>query len=340
MKEKLKNKLVDLKFDAILFFVFITAITFIYATYAWFSSTLNVEIRNFRVKVDTDVGLSISLDGINWTDAVDINEDSIISNLEANYPTNTNQWARKLNTVSTVGSVSSEGKFAVYGNDLTLVKEKFNFYDEVVNATLLNENKSSNHSQFVAFDLFFRNNTGSPFNDNLYLKGEKVFSASGVASNVALSAIRLGMIFTPSVNKKSPIGVIQNLDCSSGCSSFIYEENSRLHEAKSIDKLKSHDIFISNGVYYPTFAVYNPGKNVRIWSGIENSGISFDDRHFRIQETRTELNTPIYSLPDGIVKARIYIWIEAQDIDVIEDFSDGYDVSVLLNFEKDLAGFQ
>ena len=42
----------------------------------------------------------------------------------------------------------------------------------------------------------------------------------------------------------------------------------------------------------------------------------------------------------GINKVRVYIWVEGQDIDIIEQKSTGYEVSVVMNFEKDMAGYE
>ena len=40
-----------------------------------------------------NIGLFISLDGVNFSDTVEISYDSIINDIKTNYPTNTNQWA-------------------------------------------------------------------------------------------------------------------------------------------------------------------------------------------------------------------------------------------------------
>ena len=73
------------------------------------------------------------------------------------------------------------------------------------------------------------------------------------------------------------------------------------------------------------------------------SGSSKIDRnHFTVQETLTddELNTPIFDIPNGITKARVYVWIEGQDIDSLETNSKGTDVDISVNFVKDTAGWE
>ena len=94
-KEKKKFKLPNFsrKTKIIFIIAFFAGVSFIFATYGWFSASLNVKIKFFNVKVSTDMGLFISLDGINFSDTVEISRESIISNLKNTYPNNTNQWA-------------------------------------------------------------------------------------------------------------------------------------------------------------------------------------------------------------------------------------------------------
>ena len=63
--------------------------------------------------------------------------------------------------------------------------------------------------------------------------------------------------------------------------------------------------------------------------------------YFMLQETITEddFDTPLFTVPDGITKTRMYIWIEGQDIDSLETDSDGADISVSVSFIKDTQGY-
>ena len=77
-----------------------------------------------------------------------------------------------------------------------------------------------------------------------------------------------------------------------------------------------------------------------MWSGVENSAVPFNHNIFRKQITSTTLNTPIGQIPGGITKLRVYIWVEGQDIDIIEHKPEVYKVAVTMNFEKDMAGYE
>lgn len=334
----LKNILKEFKFNYILFFIIITSLVFIYSTYAWFSSTLNVEISDFNVIANTDTGLNISLDGINWGESIVVSKKSIISDLKNTYRNNTNQWSDGITTVSSIGLLNNtDNKFTIFKNN----KNKINriHYDNTdkVNLVKVDETKQNENASIIAFDIFFRNNSGSPKNDNLYLSDETQIYSNG--ENLALNSIRLGMVFMGITNKDAKPETIQSLSCTSYCSSFIYEPNHNKHNKISINNLRRHGLYINDNTYYSTYASIKDGNDILIWSGVENSNIPFNSSLFKLQETIKDLKEPIYSIPNGITKARLYIWIESQDIDAIEEVSDGYDLRIKLNFEKDLAGY-
>lgn len=72
-------------------------------------------------------------------------------------------------------------------------------------------------------------------------------------------------------------------------------------------------------------------------SGSQN----LNSEYFRLQNTMKErdLDIPIFTLPDGITKTRVYLCIEGQDIDSLETDSEGAELSISLNFVKDTAGY-
>ena len=76
----------------------------IFSSYAWFSTSLNVKIKEFNMIVSKNSGLSISFDGINFDKAIEISRDTLINGLTKTYPNHTNQWAN-----SGLWSVSSNG---------------------------------------------------------------------------------------------------------------------------------------------------------------------------------------------------------------------------------------
>lgn len=336
----MNKKFSDIKFNLMIFLLLIIGIIFIYSTYAWFSSTLDVEIHNFNVKVDTENGLYISLDGINWGSSVDISEDSIINNLNGIYNSNTNRWSDSLVPVSTVGLLSfRDSKFSVFEDKRLLLGEKDKLNNNLIVSRRVYEDESVRDSNYVAFDLFLKNVSDSPYSDNLYIiNGDEVFTSLSDDDQIIINAARLGIVFIGSVNKKSSIATIQNIGCSPMCEQLIFEP-SITHTDETIEYLKKFNISIGENEFFPTYALVNESDRVNIWSGVHNSNVEFDDWLFSYQDTVSDLDKSIYKLPDGITKMRIYIWIEGQDIDIIRYSSKGYKLKIGINFEKDLTGY-
>jgi hypothetical protein len=53
-----------------------------------------------------------------------------------------------------------------------------------------------------------------------------------------------------------------------------------------------------------------------------------------------DFDKPLFTIQDGITKARVYLWIEGQDIDSLETDSSGAEIYVDINFIKDTSGYQ
>ena len=70
--------------------------------------------------------------------------------------------------------------------------------------------------------------------------------------------------------------------------------------------------------------------------------MDLDTEHFALQNTifESDFSRPIFQIPNGITKARVYIWIEGQDVDALEVHSEGAPVALNLDLEKDLAGYE
>lgn len=332
----------DIRFNTIIFMAFVTCLVLIYSTYAWFSASLDVKINNFKAVVDPETGIYISLDGINWGSTVEISKDNIITNLEKNYPGHTNQWSNGMTSVSTIGLADiTEDKFAIFGNKTPFVAKIMKNNKTAIDIIKLKEDKPNDNADFIAFDIFIKNLTTSPYSDNLYLvDGTKVVNASDITDDTAANAIRLGLLFMGSVHKNSSVDEIQNITCNPFCAQYIYEPNSNMHNEESIKILKKHNYEIKNGEEYPTYAVAKSSENVQIWSGVKDSMVAFNPDVFKKQMTSTSLIEPVGQIASGINKIRVYIWVEGQDIDIIEQKSTGYEVSVIMNFEKDMAGYE
>ena len=80
----------------------LTTIVLVTSTFAWFIGMRTVNVNQFDVTIAAVDGLSLSLDGENWTEKLTVDKDA------ANYDGNTNVWAEKgLVPMSTVGEMDT-----------------------------------------------------------------------------------------------------------------------------------------------------------------------------------------------------------------------------------------
>ncbi len=339
-KNKKKKERNSVKFYFILFLILITGVILVYSTYAWFSSSLNVQIYGFNVRVDHDSDLAISLDGSDWQQSINITQNTLVNELSKVYPNHTNRWSEYMSTVSSIGLLDQGYKFSMFENKRPLTKKGGLANNNYIYPKLTEENKPELNSTYFAFDIFIRNNTNSPYSDNLYIRNEKkLFVPESEDDLFILNSLRFGMVYVGTVGKNAPLNEIQNMDClSNGCKQFIYEP-STTHTDGTVELLKTRKIEITNDMEVPTYAVYHEGDKINLWSGVHNSRVQFDENIFAYQNTITNLEQPIFELPSGISKYRIYLWVEGSDIDVIKTESPGYRLIFGIDFEKDTAGY-
>jgi len=336
--------------------IFFTGILLIVSSYAWLSASLNVKVKFLDMSVSSNSGLFISLDGIDFSDSVEISLDSVIKDLENKYPSNTNQWASAgLWPVSTAGIANpNSDKFDIYVGEIVKNKKKIVSGERLLNTTLVDQKKSSSANVYIAFDIFLKNVSGSPTSDNLYFDddtavdfdynkyadGDKettkdiIDSMSGI-----MNSMRIGLIKVGSVPLKSSVDNIQNIVCNSNCEMVIYEPNSTAHSKGSIKTAAENNITLVDGTYNPTYAIINEGNNLQHSNGQEGTGIPLDTAHFALQKTTTTFTNPIFQIPNGITKVRAYVWIEGQDIDSLETYSKGAAITIAINLIKDLSGY-
>lgn len=330
----------DFKYNVLILVAFFTSLLFIYSSYAWFSSTLNVDVTFFKISAGTNTGLSFSLDGIHWTNNLTISKETIIDNLNDTYLNHTNQWSDSLTTVSSVGIYTpNKDKFTFLAGRYHSTEHIYGKDYYSISSNYLSEDSKNDNNKFIAFDLFFKNISNSPYPDNLFLSNSTSFLDSSNNENIALNGLRLGFIFYDSISKKASVSDIQHIGCTTVCNDLIIEPNSRSHTVSSIRIAMEHGVELHDGDEYPTYALIKEDKKINIWSGVHNSNVEYNDSLFLFQKTITNYSEPITKIPDGIMKVRVYLWIEAQDIDVVSTESEGYKIMVKLDFEKDLAGY-
>lgn len=334
---KIRNRA---NYNFLVFFTFMIGVLLIFYSYAWFYASLNVKVKFLNLVVTNENGLSISFDGVNFSQSIEISKKMLTEELKKTYPNNTSQWANLgLRPVSTNGIVNSNSsKFKIFMNEGFTYKDKKREF-AYLNASEIEENKINASNYYIAFDLFLKNVTGSPISDNLYLNNDTGVYMESTSEEVdgLINSLRFGFIKIGSVPLGSPINSIQNVQCNNQCQMIMYEPNSTKHTNLSIDRAKAYSIKLTDGRYFPTYAVVKDVKEMDIRDGIFGGSLNKDI--FSLQHTITDFKKPLFTIPDGISKIRVYIWIEGQDIDSLETRSDGADISIKIDFIKDTAGF-
>ena len=343
-KESLFNKLFTQR-NVSIFVIFMIGVLLIFSSYAWFSTSLNVKIKEFNMIVSRNSGLSISFDGINFDTAIEISRDSLINNLTKTYPNHVNQWAAVgLTPVSSNGiSNSNSYFFDIFASSGVRYKNKQKTHG-YINTIKVIDTKPRSFNYYIAFDIFFKNETGSPVADNLYFdEGTTAYmtSDSGDEMQGLVNSLRIGIVKVGTVPLGSDASTIQNMQCNNNCKSIIFEPNSTAHTMLSRERAAKYDLDLRDGEQFPTFAMIKAGGPIYVEDNVSGSS-KLDYNYFALQKTIKEddFEEPLFTVPDGITKARVYLWIEGQDIDSLETDSTGADIYVDINFVKDTNGYQ
>ena len=324
--------------------IFFLGILLIFSAYAWFSTSLNVQIKTFNMIVSRNSGLSISFDAINFEKSIEISEEILMNKLVETYPNNLSQWAGNgLIPVSSPGIINRNNYFFdIYQSSGVRYKNR-DLNKGYITTILSKETQRRSVNNFIAFDLFLKNETGSPISDHLFLEQGTQFmmtSDSNEEMTGLVNSARIGFVKVGSVPHDTPIATIQNLQCNNDCQSIIYEPNSTSHSAMSIERAKKFGINLKDGYEFPTYAYKKAGGPFELIDTISGS-VGLDYNYFKEQETISinAFEEPLFMIPDGITKMRVYVWLEGQDIDSLETDSEGAEVSISINFIKDTYGY-
>lgn len=216
---------------------FLVGLIFMVSTYAWFIGMKVVNVYAYDIRIATMDSLYLSLDGVDWTDKVTINESNYFSpkndgSIGDNYTQNVNKW-NVLRPLSSGGIInrntSTIGFYTV--NSITATKGGYRILTKKVDNESVKSDysnyiyKENENSGYIAFDLFIRNlSSAEYFADFNYAKEEPIFLTSD--SFVRLknpdteydagfqNAIRIGFIYLGRMeSKKEDYDALQRIAC-------------------------------------------------------------------------------------------------------------------------------
>jgi len=327
-----------------IFILLFLGVLLIFSSYAWFSTNLNVKIKKFNMVVSRNGGLTISFDAINFDTSIEISKDSLITNLTPTYPNHVNQWASNGLTPISSNGISEPNSyffdiFATSGVRYKNKKKENGF----IYASKVIDTKPRFYNNYIAFDIFFKNVTGSPVADNLYYEESTAITmtSDGNEEMVGLTnSLRIGIVKVGTLPIGTDPELLQNMQCQGECEAIIYEPYSKNHTELSIERAKKYDINLLDGKFFPTYAMVKAGGPLYVADNISGSP-TLDLNYFALQNTihEEDFSRPLFEIPDGITKARVYVWIEGQDIDSLETNSEGAELSIDINFIKDTVGY-
>lgn len=319
VKKKNKRKL----FIAILMILF-TGIILTASTYAWFTSNQTVTVEDIDVNVAASQGLQISVDAINWKSIVSADEIRA-----TNWSGVTNQIPILSNSIvptSTIGEIDeSTGFMKMFTGDIVTGS------DAVSKANILTTQRSTevngNNGAFVAFDLFFQVVTET----KLYLTSNSKVTYKGDTSTGIENASRVAFVFQGNLSPGASAANLQALKAGADAAKIIWEPNVDAHTAAGVKN--ALDVYgLTTSQAGATALDYYGVKDV-IPQGADILLNSNDETYFGpvVPDIRTGATTGIsagayeelFTLPAGVSKIRIYMWIEGQDVDCENNASGG-----------------
>ncbi len=273
-----------------------------------------------------------------------ISRDILIFEVAETYPNHLNQWALNgLIPISSNGICNPNSYFFdIFETSGVKYKNRrkengFIYADKVV------DTKPRSYNSYIAFDVFFKNVTGSPVPDNLYFDEETSITMVTEGSEEMkglTNSLRIGIVKVGTLPLDADPTDIQNIQCEGKCEAIIFEPYSTNHSELSRERAKKYDLNLLDGKRFPTYAMIKEGGPIYVKDNISGSP-NLDLNYFALQNNihEEDFSRPIFDIPDGITKARVYLWIEGQDIDSLETDSEGADLYIDISFIKDTVGY-
>lgn len=263
-------------------------------TYAWFTTGNTAQVTGMDVNVQTANGIQVSLDAEAWRSNItagDIQE--AIANGGA-YTGSANQYpAGEIAPVSSAGNVV-DGKMEM-------------FYGEIQgDGTLLSvkevEEERTSAGNFIAFDLFVKSSSEQDLTLNIgdslsYVQGKSINNSNANAG--AERAVRVAFLSLGNAEEPAAARALTG----ENVTPLIWEPNAATRAS----------------------GVTGTGKLAYKGFKAEFTGIA-QENLTNAEATTVETFTAsqsVMSLKQGINKMRIYIWLEGQDVDCVNQISFG-----------------
>ena len=339
-----------LKHGRLLFLLVAFILTLIGLTtsaYAWFTSNYTVSVQTIDVNVSSGSGIQISTDAETWKSMI-IQSD--ITGATTKYPAAVNQIptsAQEISPVSTVKEVYVDATTPSAGLHMykgTIVS------DEATGTNYLNSESQTDGTDgnYIAFDLFLKLDFRETGNKPIYLTGNTGIVGSTTSGGIDTDieyAGRMGFVIQGSADSTTAPATLRAIKGDTGATVLIYEPNYDVHTNNGL--VNGRDNYGITG-YTPTgnasAVPYYGVKDEFAYDKDEaDSGVPLNSKDTaKFAPVTPDLKTTsansqnfaFTSLPVGVTKIRVYMWVEGQDIDC-ENTASGGKISFNLGFSLD-----
>lgn len=295
-------------------------------TFAWFSANRMVSIDSLNVHVQTDGGLEVSTNAIDWKQVITVGD---IQDARSKYAGSVNQIPYQMLQMSSGGDIDN-GKLALFSGTATNTEDG----NYVLVAQRKNETESFGEESdggFIAFDVFFRVKNAK----ELYLDGSSKVEYTGESNSGIENAVRIAFLNEGSSEDNPSIS--QNL--SNASKATMWEPNYDVHtqygvsHASTVYGLNTTQTGATKLAYDGVVAEIPSTNNVSVSSANANTYPGLF-RRVDVDVATAKNNSgnqKILDLSPSVTKVRIYMWIEGQDVDCEDSASYG-DISFDLKF--------
>ncbi len=279
-------------------------------TYAWFTTGTTASVSNLDVNVQTANGIQVSLDAKSWKSEIKGSDIVAAITGATAYSTRIIQVPEgEVAPVSSAANVDANGKVEMF----------FGEYDKDGNLRSAKETEANGvGGNFVAFDLFFKSSGAQPLSLSMTNSAvtcvdvnEKDENGRPVASDEGTEkAVRVA--FVP-YGTKGTAEEARALTSYTG-KALVWEPNAFNHVSDDVSTgVKAYNGFTAEFESVPE----------------ESLGEGQVEPVSTHTDTANDMN--VLDLEAGISKVRVYVWLEGQDVDCINEISFG-DFSVKMTF--------
>ena len=301
----------------LLLLILLTGLMLTVSTYAWFTANRIVSVNSLNVRVDSQGGIEISVDGLSWKTVINQEE---LKGAVSTYESSLNQFPDSLIPTSTVGTVSG-GFMSMYRG----VTESNDDGDYILTTKVSNEALGT-EGDYLAFDIFLKVDKAQP----AYLTPNSKVTFTGTGNAGVENAIRVAFLDEGNVPIGSSKSAIQSLRGGTASDLYIWEPNSNTHSSTGIANAYSlfgQTISANNAPlnYSGVSREITAAQNITLGNATATNYPAYFANVNPNYKTTTGFtsNTQIFDFKAGITKMRVYIWLEGQDVDCENGSSSG-----------------